>query len=310
LCDWEDPGYLYIWSDDAVRLLARFGIENHEAVIAKVADAYQHELEAGNVREPERLARTMVRRAGLSALRAGTVPHMGHRRPIVQLSLDRHDQVASSGSPVNPQLHGQPPDEVYEELRRRLRRDEEQADHRSKLEQLRRRFAQRLSGHSQVTCALHERSCPQDAKVLLSAHELVTFLGNALDEQENGTWEPSDRHRRAHQGRTQLEWDQQLHRRLLHLATQAAALVDPATFDGSQGGRQARSRLARCVLHVIWCEAEAAEFKFLARQAGVTVECVYAQLLRRQGISDPARERLLGWLETHQERPLDTEGEE
>jgi hypothetical protein len=310
LPDWEDPGYRYIWSNDAAWRLERLGIENTETVIAKVAADYERAMETGDINEPERLARTMVRRAGLSALRTGSVPYMGSRRPIVQLSRDPEERPAPARSPVDPQLHGQPPDEAYEQLRRRLRRDEEQADHRSKLEQLRRRFAQRLSGPAGVTCPLHERGCPQDAKVLLSAHELVTFLGNALDEQEDGTWESNDRQQRAHQRRTRQEWDLHLHQRLLHLAALAAATVDPATFGPSQGGRQAKSRLARCVLHVVWHDAQELQFKFLARQTRVALEWVYVQRLRRRDITEPARRRLAGWLEEGQERPLDTEGEE
>jgi hypothetical protein len=274
---------------------------------------YQRERERGTVRAPERLARTMVRNAGLSALRAGSIQHRGRQRPIIRERMEWQDpETGKTYSPLDGQVRFQAnaADEALEELRSRLRREDEQADHRSQLEQMRRRFGERMLGRSDVRCPLHERGCPQPAKVLAAAQWMVTSLGNALDEQEDGRWEQVERRHRNNWARTRLEWDQRLHQRLVHLAAEAAHAEDSVMYDSSQGGRQARARVSRCVLHTAWQEARAVEFKYFAEQARVTLGWVYAQQLRRQGISEPARRRLLGWFEDHAEPPSDTEGDQ
>jgi len=139
---------------------------------------------------------------------------------------------------------------------------------------------------------------------------MVTSLGNALDEQENGRWEQVEGQHSNHRARSRLEWDQRLHQRLVHLAAEAAHAEDSVMYDSSQSGRQARARVSRCVLHTAWQEAKAVEFKYLAEQARVTLGWVYAQQLRRQGVSEPARRRLLGWFEDHADLPSDTEGDQ
>jgi len=282
-------------------------------VIEEIDARYERERRKGTVRDPQRLARTMVRNAGLSALRANTVQHKGHRRPILEVPIERQDPATGrTHSLVDEQARHQPqpPDQALDELRARLRREDEQADHRSKLEQMRRRLGDRLLGVSEVICPLHERGCPQAAKVLASAHQLVTSLGNALDEQEAGTWEQAGPHGGTPWTGTQPEWDQRLHQRLLRLASEAAHAIDPAMYDNTPGGRQARARVARCVLHPVWWEARTAEFKYLAEQTRVTIEWLYAQQLRRQDLSIAARRRLLAWLKEHEAPPFDTEGDQ
>jgi hypothetical protein len=81
-------------------------------------------------------------------------------------------------------------------------------------------------------------------------------------------------------------------------------------YDSSPGGRQARARVARCILHSLWLEAKAVDFKYLAEQARVTLAWVYTKQLRRQGISTRAQERLLGWFRDHAELPSDPEGDQ
>lgn len=310
--DWEDRGHRYIWSETAIRVLTRHGVENWHALIVEVDADYQRELRKGTVRDPERLARTMVLNTARSAMRAGSIRHKGRRRPILWGPIERQDpESGRTHSIVEEQVRFQAraADEARDELHGLLRREEEQADHRSQLWQMWRRLGVRMLGRPDVSCPLHERTCPQAAKVLAAAREMVTFLGNALDEQETGEWEQAERRRRTHRTRTRLEWDQRLQQRLLHLAAEAAHTQDPVMYDNSQGGRQARARVARCVLHTVWFEANAVDFKYLAEQARVTLEWVYTQRLRRQGISKPARERLLSWFRDHAELPSDPEGD-
>jgi hypothetical protein len=310
--DWEDRGHQYIWSEEAVRVLTRLGVQNWHAVITKVDADYQRERRKGTVRDPERLARTMVLNAGRSAMRAGSIQHKGRRRPILRAPIERHDPVTGrTHSIIEEQVRFQAKavDEARDELRSRLQREDEQADHRAQLRQMRRRLGTRMLGRPDLSCPLHERTCPQAAKVLAAALGMVTFLGNALDEQESGEWEQIERRRRAHRTQSPIEWDQRLQQRLIHLAAEAAHTQDPVMYDNSQRGRQARARVARCVLHTVWFEAKAADFKYFAEQARVTLEWVYAQRLRRQGISEPARERLLSWFQDHGESPFDPEGD-
>jgi hypothetical protein len=255
----------------------------------------------------------MVRNAGRTAMRAGSILHKGRRVPILQEPIDRRDpETGRTYTPLEGRLRSQarPPDEAFDELRDRLRREGEQADHRFQLEHMRRRLGDRMLSRSDVTCPLHERSCPQAATVLAAAHTMVTLLGNALDEQEAGDWEQVERQRRTHRVRTQLEWDQRLHQRLVHLAAEAASAEDSIMYDSSPGGRQARARVARCILHSLWLEAKAVDFKYLAEQARVTLAWVYTKQLRRQGISTRAQERLLGWFRDHAELPSDPEGDQ
>jgi hypothetical protein len=306
--DWEgnDAGIQYIWSEKAVRVLTGLGLENWHAVIVEVDAAYRRERSRGTVRDPERLARTMVRYGGLTAMRACSIQEKGRRRPILREPIERQDLETGetySHLEVRPSFHARAADEAFEELRGRLRREDEQADHRSQLEHMRRRLGQRLVGGSDLACPLHERTCPRPAKVLAATQSIVTSLGNALDEQETGDWEQVELQRRNHHTRTRLEWDQWLHQRLIHLATDAAFAEDPVMYDNSSGGRQARARVARCILHALWLEAKAVDFKYLAEQVRQTLGWVYTQQLRRQGISAPTRERLLGWFQDQGELP-------
>jgi hypothetical protein len=311
--DWEDPGHQYIRSEAAIRVLTRLGVDNWDAVIREVDTAYQRQRRKGAVREPERLARTMVLNAGRSAMRAGSIQHKGRRRPILQEPIEQRDpETGRTRSVVEEQtrFHAKAADEARDELLGRLRREDEQADHRAQLWQMWRWLGDRMLGDPEVSCPLHERICPQAANVLAGAQQLVTFLGNALDDQETGEWEQAGRRRRTHRTRARLDWDQRLQQRLIHLAAEAAHTQDPVMYDNSQGGRQARARVARCVLHTVWVEANAVDFKYLAEQARVTLEWVYTQRLRRQGISGPARERLSSWLQDHATPPSDPEGDQ
>jgi hypothetical protein len=311
--DWEDPGHQYIRSEAAIRVLTRLGVDNWDAVIAEVDNAYQRERTKGTVRDPERLARTMILNAGRSAMRAGSIQHRGRRYPILREPIERPDpETGRTRSIIEEQarFHAKAADEAREELHGRLRREDEQADHRSQLWHMWRRLGVRMLGRPDVCCPLHERTCPQAANVLAATQQMVAFLGNAIDEQESGEWEKAGRRRRTHRTPTRLEWDQRLHQRLVHLAAEAAHTQDPVMYDNSQGGRQARARVARCVLHTLWFEANAADFKYLAEQTRVTLEWVYTQRLRRQGISEPARERLSSWLQDHAESPSDAGGDQ
>lgn len=311
--EWGDRGHQYIRSEAAIGVLARHGVENWDALIAKVDDDYRRERSKGTVRDPERLARKMVLNAARSAMRAGSIQRRGRRRPILREPIDRRDpQTGRTRSIVEEEarFHARAVDEARDELRDRLRRDDEQADHRSQLWQMCRRLGDRMPGRPDVNCPLHERTCPQAANVLAAAQQIVTFLGNALDEQETGEWEQAGRRRRAHRTRAPLDWDQQLKERLIHLAAEAAHTQDPVMYDNSQRGRQAKARVARCVLHTVWMEAHAVDFKYLAEQARVTLEWVYTQRLQRQGISEPARDRLSSWLRDHPRPPSHPEGDQ
>jgi hypothetical protein len=311
--DWEDAGYRYIWSDRAIRVLERRGVENWHDVIVKVDADYRRVHSTGTVRDPERLARTMVLNAARDAMRPCSIQHGGRRRLIRREPLDRQDtETGRTYSPLEGQqrFQAKPADEALAELRNRLWCEEEQADHRSQLEQMRRQLGERLLSHSEVTCPIHERVCPQSAKVLAAAQAIVVALGNALDDQEKGDWgQQVERQRRTHRKRARLEWDQRLHQQLIHLATEAAAAEDPIMYDSSPGGRQARSRVARCILHTLWLEAGAVDFKYLAEQACVTLQGIYEQQLSRRDTSESARTRLLGWLNDHGTPPVQPEGD-
>ncbi len=147
--DWEDPGYRYIWSEKAVRFLQRLGVENWHAVIAEVDEDYQRERGRGTVRAPERLARRMVRNAGLSALRASSIQSRGRQRPIIRERMERQDpETGKTYSPLDRQVRFQASgaEEALDELRSRLRREDEQGDHRAQLEHVRRRLGERMLG--------------------------------------------------------------------------------------------------------------------------------------------------------------------
>jgi hypothetical protein len=302
-----DPGRQYIWSEQAIDVLVRLGVENWESVIRQVDVVYERERRKGTVRNPARLARTMVRRAGLSALRVNSVRHRGRRRPILQVPIERPDP--ESGDTVllvdeRPGHWGLPPDAALDELRNRLEREEEQGDHQSLLEQMRRRLGERLLGDSEVSCPVHERGCPHPANVLASAQRICTSLGNALRDQETGEWEPVENQPSA---RSRADWDQRMHQRLLHLAADAARAIDADRYGSTQAGRQARARVARCVLYVLWCDAVAVEFSYFADQLHVALRWVYVQQLERNSTSEQARRRLLGWLEDTQPPQSDAE---
>jgi hypothetical protein len=301
-----DPGRQYIWSEKAIDVLVRLGVENWEAVIRQVDTHYERERRKGTVRNPAQLARTMVRRAGLSALRANSIRHRGRRRAILQVPIERRDP--ESGDTLSlvderPGHWGRPADGALDELRNRLEREEEQSDHRSLLEQMRRALGERLLGDWEVSCPVHERGCPHPTNVLASAQRICTFLGNALRDQETGAWEPAENQSSA---RIQDDWDQRMHQRLLHLAAVAARAVDADRYGNTQAGRQARARVARCVLFVLW--SDAVEFKYLADQVRVALQWVYVQQLQRDSTSEPVRRRLLGWLNDAQLLQPDSEG--
>lgn len=311
MIDSDDPGRQYIWSNEAIEVLVGMGVENWDAVCRQVDKHYQRQVEKGTVQNPVPLARTMIRNAGLSALRVHTIRHRGRQRPILQIPIERRNP--GSGDTYSlideqPELRAPPADEALAELRDRLDREQEQGDHRFLLEQMRRRLAEQLLSDWTVSCPVHERGCPHPANVLASAQGICTSLGNALSDQEAGTWEPAQGQPRPRQARAQADWDQRVHQRLLHLASDAARAVDEDRYGNTQAGRQARQRVARCVLFVLWSEACAAELKYLADQVRTTLRWVYNQQLQREGISKPARQRLVDWLEGPGQQQSNSEG--
>jgi hypothetical protein len=128
---------------------------------------------------------------------------------------------------------------------------------------------------------------------------VVSSLLNDLNEQ--ASWTAQDKTApKPHRRRTPEEWENRLHQRLQGLAAAQARELDPVLFDDTAGGRQARSRVVRCVLYCLWFEARAAKFRRFADLGAVAVGLVYVRHLARVGTARSTQRRLHVWLAEYQ----------
>jgi hypothetical protein len=295
---WDDPGHRYLWSEEAHQVLLDMGIENTVALIQEVSDRYKDMREREEVRNPRGLAKTILRRKGIDALRqrqrAVLVP-----MEQVHLEIAKEHLVADDDRAVPPPSE----DEVLDQIRSIQPERELEERHEAQeasLKQMGEELGKWLLRPSDpVVCELHEDGCPHPHNVLAISQAVVYSLLNELIEQES--W--SGRQKKTlkpHQRRTSEEWERRLYQRLQGLASVRARDVNSVLYGDTAGGRQARSRAARCVLRCLWFEARSAKFWRFAELAAITVGWVYAQQLARAGIAQSTRRRLHAWLTEYQ----------